>query len=72
MGGEIREHFFRNSEFQVVLNKENGVCTSFGVCALAKPATLLLLPEWEKDNRDMEPPTLEGLSKDCFWKLPDR
>lgn len=39
-GGETREHFFRNSEFGVVLNKENGFCTSFGVYALAKPATL--------------------------------
>lgn len=44
-GEGIQENFSRNSEFGVILSKEDGFFISSGVCSLAEPATHLLLPE---------------------------
>ena len=43
-GESFQENSSRNSEFGVILNKENGF-TSSGVCPLAEPAARLPLPD---------------------------
>lgn len=44
-GESFQENSSRNSEFGVILNKENGFFTSSGVCPLAEPTARLPLPD---------------------------
>ena len=69
--GGTQENFAWNSEFGVILNKEDGFCISSQVFALRQDLQHISVPR-VRGQRGTKWPALKALSKDCPQILPDR